>query len=99
MKKFKDLKFEESIFGGVGVAYTFKNGITMSVQGSSRNYCTPREDLMSAEEYSSFEVALWGEDGEWVTTKYIYESTYDVLGWQDRDEITAIMLNLQKIKL
>ena len=98
MKKFKDLKFEESIFGGVGVAYTFKNGITISVQGSSRNYCTPKEDLMSAEEYLSFEVALWNVDGEWVTTKYIDESLYDVLGWQDRDEITAIMLNLQKTK-
>jgi len=58
---FEDLVFEKK-FGGVGVAHTFDNGITISVQAGSGNYSTPREDLTSSDQFSSFEVGIWDND-------------------------------------
>ena len=97
MIKFKDLKFEPRDFGGVGAKHTFDNGITISVQASQFNYSTPKEDLTSSDDFVSFEVAMWEEDGEWVTKDFVPDSEYydDVLGWQDRGEINALILLIQ----
>ena len=97
MIKFKDLKFEPRDFGGVGAKHTFDNGITISVQASQFNYSTPKEDLTSSDDFVSFEVAMWEEDGEWVTKDFVPDSEYydDVLGWQDRDEINTLMNKIQ----
>ena len=95
MIQFKDLKFEPRGFGGVGATHTFDNGITISVQASKINYSTPREDLTSSDQFSSFEVAIWGEDGEFVTKEFVPDAGDDVLGWQGRGEINALMLLIQ----
>ena len=95
MIKFKDLKFEPRDFGGVGAKHTFDNGITISVQASQFNYSTPKEDLTSSDDFVSFEVAMWDKDGEWVTKEFVSDAGDDVLGWQDRDEINALMLLIQ----
>ena len=92
MIKFKDLKFEKT-FGGVGAKHTFDNGITISVQASQFNYSTPKENLTSSDQFSSFEVAIWNEDGKFLTCNYIGDD--DVIGWQDRGEINALMLLIQ----
>ena len=60
---FKDLEFEPNGLGGVGAHHTFENGVTISVQASMFNYCTPRENLPSHDFYLNFEVALWDDDG------------------------------------
>ena len=95
MIKFKDLKFEPRQFGGVGAKHTFNNDITISVQASQFNYSTPKEDLTSSDDFVSFEVAMWDKDGEWVTKEFVSDAGDDVLGWQDRDEINALMLLIQ----
>jgi hypothetical protein len=94
MIKFKDLEFEKT-FGGVGATHTFNNGITISVQAGSGIYSTPKENLTSSDEYSSFEVAMWDEDREWVTRDFLFDYHDDVLGWKSRDEINALMLLIQ----
>jgi hypothetical protein len=94
MIKFKDLEFEKT-FGGVGATHTFNNGITISVQAGSGIYSTPKENLTSSDEYSSFEVAMWDEDREWVTRDFLFDYHDDVLGWQDRGQINALMLLIQ----
>jgi hypothetical protein len=95
MKVFKDLKFEPRETGGIGAALKFENGITISVIASRGSYSTPREDLASPEEYSSFEVALLDEDREWITGLVIPGCNDDVIGWQGREQINSIMLIAQ----
>jgi len=90
MITFKDLKFEPRDFGGVGATHTFDNGITISVQASKLNYSTPREDLTSSDQFSSFEVAIWNEDGDFVT-KDLFQADDDVVGWCERDDIDDII--------
>jgi len=95
MKVFKDLKFKPRALGGVGATLTLDNGIIVSVQASRGAYSTPREDLSSPEKYSSFEVALLDEDGEWITGQVMPGCNDDVIGWQSREQINAIMLLAQ----
>ena len=95
MLVFKDLKFEPRISGGVGAIHQFDNGITISVQAGEGPYSTPRKDLTSPDKFVSFEVAMWGEDGEWVTKDFVPDAGDDVLGWQDRGQINALMLLIQ----
>ncbi len=94
MKVFKDLEFKKT-FGGVGATHTFNNGITISVQAGSGIYSTPKENLTSPDQFSSFEVAMWDEDREWVTKEFVPDDGDDVLGWQDRGQINALMLLIQ----
>ena len=94
MVTFKDLEFKLRDFGGVGATHTFENGITISVQAGSGPYSTPREDLTSPDDFSSFEIGMWDANG-WVTMELIPGANEDVLGWQDRGEINTIMLLIQ----
>lgn len=94
MLEFKDLKFSKKETGGQGACLEFENGLQISVQGSSMNYCTPREDLEFDADYSSFEVAVFGKDGEWMTNSFTSDVN-DVLGWKSRDEITELMKLIQ----
>jgi hypothetical protein len=94
MKVFKDLEFKKT-FGGVGATHTFNNGVTISVQAGSGIYSTPKENLTSPDQFSSFEVAMWDEDREWVTKEFVPDAGDDVLGWQDRGQINALMLLIQ----
>jgi hypothetical protein len=79
----------------VGATHTFNNGITISVQAGSGIYSTPKENLTSSDEFVSFEVAMWDEDREWVTKDFVPDLDDDVLGWQDRGQINALMLLIQ----
>ena len=90
MTTFKDLQFEKK-WGGVGANYTFDNGITLSVQAGTMNYSTPREDHLSAGYYSSFEIAMWDKDGEWVTQDIVPGHNDDVVGYVSRENIDEII--------
>lgn len=93
--KFTDLKFKENSWGGCGATYTFDNGVGISVQAGKYHYCSPREDLW-LDEYSSFEVAIFDSNNEFVTKDYVEDATDDVLGWQDRDDIDNLMIKIQE---
>lgn len=95
MKTFKDLVFKKT-FGGVGAEHKFDNGITISVQAGAGIYSTPRKNLISPNSYSSFEVALWDESGQWVTQDFV-KTDREVVGWQTKDEIDAIMMAVNNI--
>jgi hypothetical protein len=90
MTTFKDLKFEKK-WGGVGANYTFDNGITLSVQAGIGNYSTPREDLPSSDNYSSFEIAMWDKNGDWITQDIVPGHNDDVVGYVSRENIDEII--------
>ena len=98
MKTFKDLVFMPRPFGGVGTSMKFDNGFEISVQASSFNYSTPRENLNSPGDFDLFEVAVFGPNGGFVTKEFVPNHDDDVLGWQDRGQINALMLLIQSKK-
>lgn len=97
MKTFKDLKFVSRPFGGgMGATMKFDNGFEISVQAGSFNYSTPREDKDSPDDFVSFEVAVFGPpNGDFVTKNFVPNHDDDILGWQDRGQINALMLLIQ----
>tara|TARA_B110000285_G_scaffold103868_1_gene118253 strand:- start:125 stop:421 length:297 start_codon:yes stop_codon:yes gene_type:complete len=92
---FKDLEFKSNKKSGVGAAHTFDNGITISIQGGSSNWSTPRENLTSPNEFTSFEVAVLDENKEFITKKFIKNNDDDVMGWMDRADISILMIKIQ----
>ncbi len=98
MFKFKNLVFTHKPLGGVGSHTVFDNGMTVSVQASKTNYCSPREDLPNKNEYESFEVAVWDEVGNWRTREFIDDPKHndDVAGWQSREQIDELLKKVQK---
>jgi hypothetical protein len=58
--------------GGVGATHTFDNGNTISQSRLVKVLTQHRERIYhQPDEYSSFEVAVWDKDGEWVTRDFI----------------------------
>ncbi len=100
MKVFKDLQFKSRKFGGgIGAIMQFDNGFEISVQAGAFNYSTPKEDLKSPDDFISFEVAVFGPpNGGLVTKNFVPDAHDDVLGWQDRGQINALMLLIQSTK-
>ena len=99
MKVFKDLVFKpRPMNDGVGARMKFDNGFEISVQAGSFPYSTPREDLNSPDDFVSFEVAVFGPNGDFVTKQFVPDLDDDVLGWQDRGQINALMLLIQNQK-
>jgi hypothetical protein len=88
--KFKELEFEKQHHGGFGATIEFKEGFTLSVQCGEFVYCTPRENLNSPTEYSSFEIAIIDPEGRFITDLFIKEHHEEVAGWQSREDIDDI---------
>jgi hypothetical protein len=97
MLTFDNLEFEKT-FGGVGASHMFDNNFSISVQAGSGAYSTPRENLSHPDEYSSFEVAIVDGEGNWATKDFIPNHNNDVMGWVNREEISALMIKIQSIK-
>jgi hypothetical protein len=98
MFKFKNLVFTNKGSGGVGSCTTFDNGMTVSVQASKTNYCSPREDRYHENDYESFEIAVWDEVGNWRTREFMDDPKHgdDVAGWQSREQIDEVLRKVQK---
>jgi len=94
--KFEDLEFTRNPLGGMGATHTFDNGIMISVQASESHYCSPRKNDLREHEYSSFEVAIFNSDNEFLTRDYIEDADDDVFGWAKRYDIDSIMAKIQK---
>ena len=98
MKVFKDLEFEVSRFGGIKARTTFDNGIGLSVVAGKTAYSTPREDLPTPDLFEKFEVAVFAPNGDFTREFFPPDHDDDVLGWQERGQINALMLLIQSKK-
>ena len=95
MKTFKDLVFHKNGTGGINSRTDFDNGFSLSVIAGGMAYSAPRKDGDSPDDFEAFEVAVFAPDGEF-TREFFPEGHYDdVLGWQDRGQINALMLLIQ----
>ncbi len=88
---FKDLKFKERNTGGFGATVDFKEGFTLSVQCGEFIYCSPRKNLSSPSEYSSFEIAIIDPEGRFITDLFIKEHDEEVAGWRSREQINELL--------
>ena len=99
MKTFKDLEFKErDNFIAFQAKMKFDNGYELSVVAGKGAYCSPRENLASIDEYDSFELGVFGPDGEFVTQDFLPGIDDQVVGWQNRGQINALMLLIQSKK-
>ena len=98
MLVFKDLEFGERMGDGIGTIMDFDNGFSISVVAGFMSYSTPREDKDSPDDFVSFEVAIFDPQGNWATKQFVPDHNDDVLGWQDRGQINALMLLVQSKK-
>ena len=95
MKTFKDIQFFSSMGGRLKSSTKFDNGFELSVIAGDHAYSTPRENNEDPDFFDGFEIAIFTPDGEF-TREFFPEDTHDdVLGWQSRSEISAIMLLIQ----
>tara|TARA_R100001198_G_scaffold64674_1_gene38138 strand:+ start:125 stop:424 length:300 start_codon:yes stop_codon:yes gene_type:complete len=95
MLVFKDLVFHKNRTGGINSRIDFDNGFSLSVIAGGGAYSTPREDKDSPDDFSSFEVAVFAANGDWATKQFVPDHNDDVLGWQSRGQINALMLQVQ----
>jgi hypothetical protein len=92
---FNDIKFGTHP-NGRGIQGKLKvNGFTLSVVAGSFMHSTPREDLNSPDDFSSFEIAVFDSNGDWATQTFFPDLGDDVKGWVSEDEITELIGNLQ----
>ena len=94
MKVFKDLVFGKR-FSGIGARMDFDNGFSISAIAGRSAYSTPREDKDSPDDFEAFEVAVFGPNGDFATKQFVPDLDDDVLGWQSRGQINALMLLIQ----
>ena len=95
MKVFKDLVFHKNRTGRINSRMDFENGFSISVIAGGIAYSTPREDKDSPDDFSAFEVVVFETNGDWATKQFVPDHHDDVLGWQDRGQINALMLLVQ----
>jgi len=95
---FNDLNFKEKDTGGIHAIMKFPNGNVLSVVAGSGMYSTPRENHNSPDDFSAFEIAIFGPDGGWATQNFFPNCGDDVMGWQDREEINILISKIQSRK-
>ena len=98
MKTFKDIEFFPSMGGNLKSNTKFDNGFEISVIAGQFAYSTPRENSLDPDFFSAFEVAIFNDEGEFVTSDFVLDLEDDVLGWQERGQINALMLLVQSKK-
>ena len=95
MKTFKDIQFHQSMGGNLKSNTKFDNGFEMSVIAGEFAYSTPRENSLDPDFFSAFEVAIFNDEGEFVTQDFFQDINDDVMGWQSRADINTIMMVVQ----
>ena len=95
MKTFKNIRFHDSMGGNLKSTTKFDNGFEISVVAGEFAYSTPRKNNPDPDFFSAFEVAIFNDEGEFVTKDFLPGHNDDVLGWQDRGQINALMLLVQ----
>lgn len=95
MKTFKDIEFFPSMGGNLKSNTKFDNGFEISVIAGQFAYSTPRENSLDPDFFSAFEVAIFNDEGEFVTQDFFQDINDDVMGWQSRADINTIMMVVQ----
>ena len=95
MKTFKDIQFFDSMGGRLKSTTKFDNGFELSVIAGEFAYSTPRKNNTDPDFFSDFEVAVFNDEGEFTREFFSEDHNDDVLGWQDRGQINALMLLIQ----
>jgi len=98
MKTFKDIKFFPSMGTNLKSNTKFDNGFELSVIAGEFAYSTPREENPDPDHFSEFEVAVFTPDGEFTREFFPEDHNDDVLGFQNRGQINALMLLVQSKK-
>ena len=91
---FKDLEWKDWQ-DGVASSPKFDNGFELSIVAGPGKYSTPKDKGNSPDDFSSFEVAIFDPQGNFVTKEFVPNNHDDVIGWQDRGQINALMLLVQ----
>jgi hypothetical protein len=83
MKKFEDISWKqhEVIPGGIQGMLNLGNGIELSIVAGPSMYSTPKAPGYSPDDFVSFEVAIFNEDG----------MVGEPGGWQDKTEINDLI--------
>ena len=95
MKTFKDIKFFPSMGGNLKSSTKFDNGFEISVIAGQFAYSTPRENNLDPDFFDKFEVAIFNDEGKFVTQDFFQDINDDVMGWQSRADINTIMMVVQ----
>ena len=95
MKTFKDIQFHQSMGGNLKSITRFDNGFEISVIAGEFAYSTPRENNTDPDFFSAFKVAVYDHDGYFTREFFPEDHDDDVLGWQERGQINALMLLVQ----
>ena len=89
MTNFNDIQFKEHPAGGVQGRLDIKD-VMLSVVAGKFLYSSPRESLTNPDDFTMFEVAIMNKQG-FCTKDFVTNADDDVLGWQTRDDINAII--------
>jgi len=83
MKQFKDVKWKSHsvVPNAIQGMLNLENGIEVSIVAGPSMYCSPKAPGYSTDDFTSFEVAFFNEDG------LIGEPE----GWQDVDQINKLI--------
>jgi len=87
---FSKIIFKQDQMGEWKSTTHFQNGYSMSVIAGVMAYCNPRENLDDPQSYNTYEIAIFDEDGDWVTRRFTDEDD-DVCGWLTKAEINDLM--------
>jgi len=98
MKTFRDIQFHPSMGGNLKSITKFDNGFEISVIAGEFAYSAPRENNLDPDFFSEFEVAVFNDEGEFTREFFPKDHMDDVMGWQDRGQINALMLLIQSKK-
>lgn len=93
--EFKDLMWN-SWQDGVSSSPKFDNGFEMSIVAGPGKYSSPRDKGDSSDDFSSFEVAIFNPQGDWVTKEFFPGHNDDVMGWQSREDINNLIKKISK---
>ena len=84
-------------FNNSGFHIKFDNGVTVSVQFGFGNYCENhfKAKTLNSEEFvesSDAEVAIWDDEGNWITGKYFENINDVVVGHVKPDVIPELLI-------
>ena len=98
MKNFKniDWKFHPLDKKSIQGVIEFNNGLLLSVVAGAKFYSSKIGDAAPHHsKFASFEVAVLDSDGNFITGKFTKDVNDEVIGWQSREDIDAIISKIE----
>lgn len=95
-KTFDDIEFKKHPNGDGIVGNIVINGNTLSVVAGSSFYCFPKKNFKSPNLYTLYEVAVWDENGKFITKELYPGHEHDVMGWVSKDDINSLIEKIEQ---